>query len=58
MMKLDDKIRDQNYNMIITGKQEKYQFYHLEKKYHLTGEEILPSNQRKIIEKAKFAYSP
>ena len=25
---------------------------------YLTGEEILPSNQRHIIEQAKFAYSP
>ena len=25
---------------------------------HLTDEEILPSNQQKIIEQAKFTYSP
>ena len=25
---------------------------------HLTGEEILPSNQKQIIEQAKFTYSP
>ena len=25
---------------------------------NLTGEEILPSNQRQVIEQAKFAYSP
>ena len=25
---------------------------------YLTGEDILPSNQQKIIEKAKFTYSP
>ena len=25
---------------------------------HLTGEEILPSNQQQIIEQAKFTYSP
>ena len=25
---------------------------------YLTGEEILPSNQKQIIEKAKFTYSP
>ena len=29
------------------------------KKYkYLTGEEILPSNQKQIIERAKFTYSP
>ena len=25
---------------------------------HLTSEEILPSNQRRVIEQAKFTYSP
>ena len=34
-----------NCNMILTEK-------------YLTGEEILPSNQRHIMEEAKFAYSP
>ena len=33
-----------------SGKIDKYKY--------LTGEEILPSNQRKIIEQAKFTYSP
>ena len=33
-----------------SGKIDKYEY--------LTGEEILPSNQRQIIEQAKFAYSP
>ena len=35
-----------NYNMILI---EKYEY--------LTGEEILPSNQKQIIEQAKFTYS-
>ena len=30
----------------------------IDKYEYLTGEEILPSNQRQIIEQAKFAYSP
>ena len=30
----------------------------IEKQEYLTGEEILPSNQREIIEQTKFAYSP
>ena len=42
-----------NCNMILIEKQQKYQHY-----LHLTGEEILPSNQRQIIKQAKFAYSP
>ena len=33
-----------------SGKIDKYE--------HLAGEEILSSNQRQIIEQAKFAYSP
>ena len=33
-----------------SGKIDKYKY--------LTDEEILPSNQRKIIEQAKFTYSP
>ena len=46
--------------MILIEEQQKHQNYHLEKndKYeYLTGEEILPFNQRKIIEQTKFAYS-
>ena len=34
----------------ITGKIDRYEY--------LTGKEILPSNQKKIIEKTKFTYSP
>ena len=30
----------------------------IEKHEYLTGEEILPSNQRQIIKQAKFTYSP
>ena len=33
-----------------SGKNDKYEY--------LTGEEILPSNQKQIIEQAKFTYSP
>ena len=33
-----------------SGKIDKYEY--------LTGEEILPSNQKQIIEQAKFIYSP
>ena len=35
---------------LLSGKIGKYK--------HLTGEEILPSNQRQIMEQTKFAYSP
>ena len=50
-----------NANMILTKKQQKSQHYDLEKidNYeYLTGEDILPSNQRQIVEQATFTYSP
>ena len=51
-MKIDDKIRDEKYISILalsSGKIDKFE--------SLTGEETLPSNQSRIIEQAKFAYS-
>ena len=59
-MAIDDKIRDKNLQYDInkeaakisalsSGKIDKYEY--------LTGEEILGSNQRQIIEQPKFAYS-
>ena len=61
MMKIDDKIRDEKLqyginreaakiSAISSGKIDKYE--------HLTGEEILLSDQRTGIEQAKFTYSP
>ena len=60
-MTIDDKIKDEKlqYNInreaakisaLLTGKIDKYEY--------LTGEEILPSDQSRIIEQAKFTYSP
>ena len=60
-MTIDDQIRDEKLQYDInreaakisalsSGKIDKYEY--------LTGEEILPSNQKQIIEQAKFAYSP
>ena len=58
-MKIDDKTRDGKLQYDInreatlalsSGKIHKYEY--------LTGEEILPLDQRKAIEQAKFAYSP
>ena len=58
-MTSDDKIRDEKLNMIWTenqkmsalssGKIDKYEY--------LKGEQILPSDQRRVIEQAKFTYS-
>ena len=48
-----------NCSMILTEKQQKYQNYHQADKYEfLTGEEIIPSDQSRIIQQAKFTYSP
>ena len=51
-----------NYNMTLIEKQPKYQPYHQAKlmsmNIYFTGAEIIPSNQQKIIEQAKFTYSP
>ena len=61
ILTVDEKIRDKKiqYNInreaarksaLSSGKIDKYE--------HLTGEEILPYNQKQIIEQAKLAYSP
>ena len=60
-MTIEDQIKDEKLQYEInreaakisalsSGKIDKYEY--------LTGEEILPSNQRQVIEQAKFTYSP
>ena len=60
-MAIDDKIRGENLQQdidreaakisaLLLGKIDKYEY--------LTGEEILPSDQRRVIEQAKLGYSP
>ena len=60
-MTIDDQIRDEKLQYDInreaakistlsSGKIDKYEYY--------KGEEILPSNQKQIIEQSKFTYSP
>ena len=60
-MTIDDQIKDEKlqYDInreaakisgLLSGKIDKYEY--------LTGEEILPSNQKQIIEQVKFTYSP
>ena len=60
-MTIDDKIRNEKLqydinreaakiSAVSSGKNDKYEY--------LTGEEILPSNQRQIIKQANFTYSP
>ena len=55
------RLERKNCNMILTEQRLNYHLYHPEKmtKYeHLTGKEILPHDQRRVIEQAKFTYSP
>ena len=60
-MTIEDRIKDEKLKYEInreaakisalsSGKLDKYEY--------LTGEEILPSNQRQITEQTKFTYSP
>ena len=60
-MTIDGQIRDEkiqydinretaNISDLLSGKIDKYEY--------LTGERILPSNQKQTIEKAKFTYNP
>ena len=60
-MTIEDQIRDEKLQHDINREAAKISALSLRKidKYeYLTGEEILPSNQQQIIEKAKFTYSP
>ena len=61
IMTIDDKIRDEklqydinrdaaNVSTLSSGKIDKYEY--------LTGEEILPFDQRRMVKQAKFTYSP
>ena len=60
-MTIEDQIKDEKLqydinreaakiSVLSSGKLDKYEY--------LTGEKILPSDQRQIIEQAKFTYSP
>ena len=58
-MTIDDQIKDEklHYNIDIeAGKISALSSDKGDKFEYLTGEEILPSNQKQIIEKAKFTY--
>ena len=60
-MAIDDKIRDEKLQYDINweaGKLSALSSGKIDKYKYLTGEEILPSNQRQIIDQAKFSYSP
>ena len=58
IMTIDDKLRDEKLQYYITKEAAKISALSSGKIEYLTGEEILPSNQRQIIEQATFAHSP
>ena len=60
-MTIDDKIRNEKLQYDINREATKILALSSGKIYkceYLTGEEMLPSNQRQIIQQAKFTYSP
>ena len=60
-MTIEDQIKDEKLQYDINGEAAKISALSsskIDKYEYLTGEEILPSNQRQIIEQAKFTYSP
>ena len=59
-MTIDDKIRDVKLQYDINREAEKVSALSsrkIDKYENLTGEEILPPDQRRLINQAKFAYS-
>ena len=62
IMTTDDKIRDEKLQYDINREAAKISTLSSgkigENECYLTGEEILPSDQRRVIEQAKFTYSP
>ena len=60
-MIIDDKIKDEKLQCDINREAAKIPALpsvKIDKYEYLTGEEILPSDQRRIIKQAKFTYSP
>ena len=60
-MTIVDKIRDEKLQYDINKKAAKISALSsgkIDKYEYLTGQEVLSSNQREIIEQAKFTYSP
>ena len=60
-MTINDQIRDEKLQYDVNREAAKISALSSRKNHkhkHLTGEDILPSNQQQIIEQAKFSYSP
>ena len=60
-MTIDDQIKDEKLQYDINreaAKRSDLPSAKIDKYEYLTGEEILPSNEKQIIKQAKFTYSP
>ena len=60
-MTIDDQIKDEKLQYDINreaAKRSALPSDKIDKYEYLTGEEILPSNEKQIIKQAKFTYSP
>ena len=57
-MTINDQIKDEKLQYDINREAADINREALHKYEYLTGEDILPSNQRQIIEQTKFIYSP
>ena len=59
-MTIDDQIKDEKLQYDINRENQKISALSgkIDKYEQLTGEEILPSNQKQMKEQAKFTYSP
>ena len=60
-MTIDYKIRNENLQYDINREAAKISAFSsgkIDKYEYLTGEEMLPSDKRRVIEQAKFTYSP
>ena len=58
-MTIDNQIRDEELQYNINREAAKISvLYKFNKQEYLTGEEILTSNQKQLIQQAKFTYSP
>ena len=61
IMTIEDQIKDEKLQYDINSEAAKMSALSsgkIDKYEYLTGEEILPSNQRQLVEQAKFTYSP
>ena len=52
------RLKVQNYNDIEAANIRELSYRKIDKYKHLSGEEILLSHQRQMIEQARFTYSP